>query len=313
MKLFAPDYYTKFKCIADKCRHSCCIGWEIDVDEDTLDYYGTIGGQFGERLKSNIVTDGETAHFCLAKDERCPFLNEKGLCDIIIELGEEALCQICDDHPRYRNFYSDREEIGVGLSCEAAAKLVLMHKEKAQLVCLDDEEDEILWEEEIEFLKIRDKIWSILQNRTKTVETRVAEMLGFCGITEVCKSAAEWAQIYRRLEKLDPIRDKILDALENADEKQLVLPHIEWLETASEQLLCYFTYRHLADSLDDGRFISRLLFCVQSFRMIKWFAALHCNKYGKIDIDILSEIVRIYSAEIEYSTDNIEALLDVLE
>ena len=28
-----PDYYKEFQCIADQCEHSCCIGWEIDVDD----------------------------------------------------------------------------------------------------------------------------------------------------------------------------------------------------------------------------------------------------------------------------------------
>ena len=35
MKLYAPEYYKQFQCIADKCTHSCCIGWEIDIDEIT--------------------------------------------------------------------------------------------------------------------------------------------------------------------------------------------------------------------------------------------------------------------------------------
>ena len=35
MKIFAPDYYRDFKCSAGNCKHSCCIGWEIDIDEDT--------------------------------------------------------------------------------------------------------------------------------------------------------------------------------------------------------------------------------------------------------------------------------------
>ena len=34
MRIIAPDYYREFHCIADKCRHSCCIGWEIDIDAD---------------------------------------------------------------------------------------------------------------------------------------------------------------------------------------------------------------------------------------------------------------------------------------
>ena len=39
MKLYAPAYYKNFKCIADKCEHSCCVGWEIDIDKETLDKY----------------------------------------------------------------------------------------------------------------------------------------------------------------------------------------------------------------------------------------------------------------------------------
>ena len=52
MKLMAPDYYTSFKCIADKCMHNCCKGgWIISVDEDTLEYYHSVTGPMGERLK----------------------------------------------------------------------------------------------------------------------------------------------------------------------------------------------------------------------------------------------------------------------
>ncbi|MBR6653092.1 MAG: hypothetical protein IKL30_07995, partial [Anaerotignum sp.] len=58
MKLIAPDYYTKFQCIADRCRHSCCIGWVIDVDADTLEYYHSVEGTLGERLKNGIDEGG---------------------------------------------------------------------------------------------------------------------------------------------------------------------------------------------------------------------------------------------------------------
>ena len=81
-----PDYYENFRCIAGDCRHSCCIGWEIDVDEETLAYYDTVGGELGERMRRCIART-ETPHFCLGEQERCPFLNEKNLCDIIVELG----------------------------------------------------------------------------------------------------------------------------------------------------------------------------------------------------------------------------------
>ena len=43
-----PSYYKNFRCIGSVCTDNCCIGWEIDIDEDTLAFYraqtGTIGG-----------------------------------------------------------------------------------------------------------------------------------------------------------------------------------------------------------------------------------------------------------------------------
>ena len=59
MKIIAPNYYSQFKCIADKCNHSCCIGWEIDIDNETLEKYNKINNVFGERLKANIVKSDE--------------------------------------------------------------------------------------------------------------------------------------------------------------------------------------------------------------------------------------------------------------
>lgn len=87
MKLIAPEYYTKFHCIADKCRHSCCVGWEIEIDPDKLVYYRSIEGEFGARLQKGIAEADDAAQFILDDEERCPFLNRTGLCDMITALG----------------------------------------------------------------------------------------------------------------------------------------------------------------------------------------------------------------------------------
>ena len=121
MLFYTPDYYNKFRCIADKCTDNCCIGWEIEVDSDTAEYYRSVQGEFGHRLNENI-SDSDTF---ILKGERCPFLNENNLCDIIINCGEEHLCQICRDHPRFFNWYGDVKEGGIGLSCEEGARLIL--------------------------------------------------------------------------------------------------------------------------------------------------------------------------------------------
>ena len=49
-----PSYYKNFRCIADKCPDNCCRGWEIDIDEDTLDYYKDLKGPMAEKILSLI-------------------------------------------------------------------------------------------------------------------------------------------------------------------------------------------------------------------------------------------------------------------
>ena len=102
MKYVFPSYYEKFKCIGSKCKHNCCIGWGIDVDDETYELYKTADGEWNKRFADNIVVENGTAHFVM-KGKRCPFLNEHNLCDIICELGENAICNICRDHPRFIN------------------------------------------------------------------------------------------------------------------------------------------------------------------------------------------------------------------
>lgn len=126
-----PHYYKKFKCISSACTDSCCQGWEIDIDEDTLKSYKAVEGSFGKRLMDNIsIPDDDSlpAHFIQTKGERCPFLNEQNLCDIFINIGQEHLSQICTHHPRYYDWFFFGKEEGLGLCCEEAARLVLLDK-----------------------------------------------------------------------------------------------------------------------------------------------------------------------------------------
>ena len=211
MKLIAPSYYPSFKCIGGSCRHSCCVGWEIDIDEKTSEYYKSVGGAFGKRLAENIDFNSETTHFRLCDGERCPFLNSENLCDIILNLGEDRLCQICDDHPRYRNFYSDRTEIGLGLCCEAAVELIIGNKEKATLITLSDDgaeggvdvEDELL-------LDMRDRIFGILQDREKNIDERISTLFRVFELSMPDRTQTEWTDVYLSLERLDERWEEML-------------------------------------------------------------------------------------------------------
>ena len=114
MKLRAPKYYLDFACIADRCKHSCCIGWEIDVDKLTMAKYSALTGGYGEDIKKSIC--GDPPHFALRQDDRCPHLDERGLCRIICNLGEGYLCDICREHPRFYNSTAHGREAGLGIS-----------------------------------------------------------------------------------------------------------------------------------------------------------------------------------------------------
>ena len=99
MKLYAPEYYRQFACIADKCSHNCCIGWEIDIDPDTMRKYRSLTDGYGGRIIKTI-DETDTPHFRLAVGERCPHLDERGLCRIISSLGDGYLCDICREAGR---------------------------------------------------------------------------------------------------------------------------------------------------------------------------------------------------------------------
>ena len=121
MKFRIPDYYDDFQCLARKCRDNCCVGWEIEVDEETAAYYETLNTAFSVIVRK--YTEGGYIH--MKPSGRCPFLNGNNLCDIITRLGKENICQICRDHPRFFSWYGRVKEGGLGLCCEAAARLIL--------------------------------------------------------------------------------------------------------------------------------------------------------------------------------------------
>ena len=124
MKLYAPEYYRDFKCIADKCTHSCCVGWRIGIDEETLSKYGALPEESSRSLTDKITVDDEGLCVKLRDDGRCPHLTDCGLCRIISELGEEYTSRICREHPRFYNLLPNRAEVGLGAVCEEAARII---------------------------------------------------------------------------------------------------------------------------------------------------------------------------------------------
>ncbi len=123
-----PLFFPRFRCRAGRCRHTCCAGWEITVDAASAERYAMLPGALGQALRENILQTEEGACFRLTKEGRCPFLTEEGLCRLISEGGGELLCDVCREHPRFYGEVGGKTLAGLGLSCEAAAALVLRNR-----------------------------------------------------------------------------------------------------------------------------------------------------------------------------------------
>lgn len=79
MKNYQPDYYNKFKCIADKCSITCCQEWKIAVDDATNRKWKKLSADKVSGKSDNLssYTCHKDGSLVIKLDEkhRCPFLS----------------------------------------------------------------------------------------------------------------------------------------------------------------------------------------------------------------------------------------------
>lgn len=306
MNVYVPKGYQDFSCLMGACRHSCCRGWEIDIDTDTLEKYQAMPGKLGNRIRENMDLSGDTPCFRLDGEENCPFLRKDGLCDLILEGGEELLCQICADHPRFRNFYENRIEMGLGLCCEGAGKMLLSRQEKAGWMLLEGKVSENdLSPEEADFFAFRQEIYDVIQDRSEKLEERMLRLLPEDALSDYLPVLIHLEYMAEDLPRMLSDLSKNPDLWQNAS-----LP--EWLQIPMEQLLFYLISRHLPPALQDGLEEARLRFCLLMQRLISALCALRLGRGQQMEIEDFVEICRLFSGEIEYSQENMDALLEAL-
>lgn len=285
-----PDFYGEFQCIADKCAHSCCLGWEIDIDGETAALYDGLPGELGEELRQKMCREPEP-HFCLTAEDRCPFLNEKGLCRLILSFGEDVLCDICREHPRFYNDFPERQEAGLGLCCEEATRLLLTGDGPLELVCDRDETGET---KEPELIALRGKLFAILSDFSLPMEERIRRCCRGMDMEPIPFDAACWRDVFLDLERMD---EEWTAALLAVGPNELPLPD----DAKHTRLLQYMLYRHFASAEDEAQAGLILQFCVLSLRLL-WAMEQSGGE--------LRELVRLWSAEIEYSDENIGKIVE---
>lgn len=293
MKLFAPSYYNKFKCIADKCRHSCCVGWEIDIDDTALCKYRALTHPYASEVLSSIE-NGEPPHFRLCEGERCLHLNENNLCRIILNLGEGFLCDICREHPRFYNQTKNGLEVGLGMACEEACRIILSCDSYCEIVEIGNIQGTA--EGGFDSAQLRSRVYSILSNRKIPYSERLLTIYKEFGVSPAVYGDSEWRDIVSNLEYLNTAhRDMFLCYSSQIFEK-------EEREKELERALAYFIYRHCSKANSKEEFYEYLGFCLFCERLL---ASLVRN----FRTEDITELARIISEEYEYSEQNTEDIV----
>ncbi len=175
-----PDYYEEFKCIADKCEDTCCAGWQIVIDKESLQKYKKVRGNFRKRMLGSVNWLQGT--FRQDKDKRCAFLNENNLCDLYLAQGKNGFCKTCREYPRHTEEFEGVREITLSLSCPEVARIVMNRTEPVAFISWEEDGDEEFDDFDPFLYSVledaRKEMLGILQDRSLTVAERAVLVLG---------------------------------------------------------------------------------------------------------------------------------------
>ena len=280
--------------------------------------------KLGDRLREELcdLPDG-TVCFRLGENERCPFLDDDNLCELILKLGDDALCEICREHPRFYEELGGRVEMGVGLCCEEACRLLFEQKNPVTFITTNVGELPNAPEDPLVF-HLRDEAFAIVQDRSLPLRVRMHRLLDF-GVQaqktlfgnmspaerDTTDETDTRAALFDMMTEMEPYDETWPDYVQLLEDNGLQA-NLDDMDGGYENLLVYFLYRHFAHGVTDGRIAARVGFCAVSV----WFICLMNTKCLR-DTGEFTPWDRIvctkdYSKQVEYSAENMEMALDAL-
>lgn len=300
-----PDYYKCFKCIADRCPKTCCAGWEIGIDEETYYFYQTVKGKTKEKLDRYLKEDAEGFHFELTKEGRCPFLNEKNLCELYMEFGERGMSITCKEHPRFITECGDYCQIDISLSCPEANRLFFNSVELPEI-----------YKDEKEFSA--EKLSCVEKNKRKSILKKRNERLKSIEKTDSMYSLLErWykeenlniLEEPKRIDEflaLQEIRDdswkeKVIGKVQKNNISEIINRNEKW----SRKLIFYFLFRYTMDEFFGTSSRETLLTALRSTVLILILSLELEKDLGDAALPIAA---RMFSSEVEYSEKNIKLI-----
>lgn len=267
MIIVTPHFYKDFKCIAGACPDSCCQGWEVDADDASLEYYGTLSTalEIKQRIDSVLCKDefGNTI-FRLADKKRCPFLNNENLCDMHIAIGGEHTPYTCRTFPRFINDFGGTRELGVSFSCPVAADM--MHELNEPMTFASECNDELPQLNDIDaqayfyLKKARERAYEIIKDRSISMKSRLSNLLDYaCDVQqdlepyEQGSDDTSFFDVFRNPELINPEWTQKVD---NAVEGQIS-------DTAfNENIAMYFIFRYFLLAVYDYDVLSKVKMAV---------------------------------------------------
>ncbi|MBR5516313.1 MAG: flagellin lysine-N-methylase [Clostridia bacterium] len=293
-----PYFYDEFRCIASDCKDSCCIGWEIEIDDTSILRFKNEGGALGKKLDNNIMEGS----FILQKDERCPFLKADGLCELICEKGADYICDICREHPRYYEWYGEYTDCGLGLCCEEACRLTFASEKTLTFISegnIQDRDKEIS-----ELLCERESLFRAISNRSRPLSSRIDFYTDFKEILSLFDELNPFDEIWIEASKY--IKDN-LDYL--LSKKEEFLLHIGKRVYEYEHLANYLIHRYYMKSLYTY-FTDSVIKGIGIYLGIQHLFDLYIYvKESKFDFSCRIESSKYISKQLEYSEENIDIIM----
>lgn len=318
MKYTYPPEYHKFRCIADSCPDSCCTDWEIVLDAESENRYRQQNGNLGKRLHEAMITDEDGDVIFKGNSPRCPFWNDKHLCDIQTELGEAALCETCRMFPRITQDYGDFVEHDLSIACPEAARLLLT-KTPEQLVLRTETDDTVetlpgydtdlmqtLFKERacmFDLIRSTDKPAALQLSRCLRIACQREHMS--CTMTEPFTAEA-CLRFLRSCSILTPSWRLLLDQAFNASAGRL--PSDALLDHEVRAFAFDFLYRHYLRAVSDG--LSLLRVQLTGFSVLAVLTLL-CRLQITTQKDRIV-IWQKFVKEVEYDSRNTNALEEML-
>lgn len=171
-----PDYYAAFSCIADKCEATCCAGWQIEIDDVSLASY--------KEQQLDKYVNYEDGSFYQDGEKNCAFLRPDLLCNMVLTMGEDALCDTCRLYPRHIEEFENVREYSLSISCPEVARIILSHQQPVTYLereddIQEDSEDYDPYEQEIYLIlrEIRKRLFRVLAMRDISLEMRCGFIL----------------------------------------------------------------------------------------------------------------------------------------